>query len=444
MNLVELSDFTAKAALKLGAKDVSAISTRSEHRMVRIANSSVSIVKRMMNVDLYLYLTRNRKRIVGSTSNPNPDAVKKFVSSLFKACGTLTVSRQYAPLPDGPFKYRKRSQYDSRIASRGEKLVDYAKDAVDSALKEGASRVAGAVSAYDEEFVISTSAGAEASDRRTRILLNVRAFADSDASGQGLSCASNLDDFDPQEAGVTAGRLAKDAVNPSVCEEGRYDVIMSPTVAASTMGNVGYFASAFVVDAGLSFLVNKVGSKIAVENLALRDVTTTRDCVEGRTFDDEGVATGDNHIIGEGVLKSYLHNSTTAKIFKTKSTGNAGFIEPKAWNLIVEPGDYTLDEMLKEVKRGIYVTNNWYTRFQNYREGEYSTVPRDAAFLIEDGMIKKPIAGIRISDSLPRQLLNIQALGRERKWVKWWAEVETPTLCPAMLIRDVPITRAAV
>ena len=157
MNLVELSDFTSKTALKLGAKDVSAISTRSVHRMVRIANSSVSVVKRMISVDLDLYLTQNRKRIVGSTSNPNPDAVKKFVSNLFKACGTLTVSPQYAPLPDGPFKYRKRSQYDSRIAGRGARLVDDAKDAVDSALKEGASRVAGAVSAYDEEFVISTS-----------------------------------------------------------------------------------------------------------------------------------------------------------------------------------------------------------------------------------------------------------------------------------------------
>lgn len=442
MKLAELSDFVVKSALKLGAKDVSAISTRSEHGMVRIANSSVSVVKRMLSVGLYVYLTRDRKRIVGSTSNPAPDAVKKFVSSLFKACGTLPTSRQYAPLPNGPFKYRKGSHYDARIAERGEKLVDYAKEAVDSALKEGAVRIAGALSAYDEEFAISTSGGAQGTDRSARILLNVRAFADSDASGQGLSCTSNFNDFDAEWAGVTAGRLAKDAVNPSVCEEGRYDVIMNPTVAASTMAHVGDFASAFLVDAGLSFLANKVGSKVAVEILTMKDVTTAGDCIEGRIFDDEGVATGDNGIVSQGMLKGYLHNSTTAKIFKAKSTGNAGFIEPRPWNLLVEPGDYTLDEMIKEVKRGIYVTNTWYTRFQNYREGEYSTVPRDASFLIENGEIKRSIAGIRISDTLPRQLLNIQEIGKDRKWIKWWDEVATPTLSPAMLIKDVPVTRA--
>ncbi len=443
MKLAELSDFVLKSALKLGAKDVSAISTRSEHSMVRIANSSVSVVKRMLNIGLVVYLTRDRKRIVGSTSNPTPNAVRKFVSDLFKACGTLPSSRQYAPLPRGPFNYRSPSQYDSRITEHGEKLVDFAKEAVDASLKEGATRVAGALNAHDEQFFISTSGGARGSDHRTRILLNVRAFADSDASGQGLSCASRLDDFDPKEAGVTAGMLAKDAANPGVCEEGRYDLIMNSTVTGSTMNNVGSFASAFIVDAGLSFLANKLGSKVAAEILTLSDVTSSEDSIEGRVFDDEGVATGDKEIIGRGTLVGYLHNSTTAKIFKTKSTGNAGFIEPTPWNLIVEQGEYTLDEMVKEVKRGIYVTNNWYTRFQNYREGEYSTVPRDAAFIIENGEIKRPIAGIRISDTLPRLLLNIHAIGKERSWVKWWDEVATPTLCPALLIKDVPISRAA-
>ncbi len=71
----------------------------------------------------------------------------------------------------------------------------------------------------------------------------------------------------------------------------------------------------------------------------------------------------------------------------------------------------------KEVRRGIYVTNNWYTRFQNYCEGVYSTVPRDAAFLIENGEIKKSGVGMRISDTLPRQFLNIQALGKESRWI---------------------------
>ena len=39
-----------------------------------------------------------------------------------------------------------------------------------------------------------------------------------------------------------------------------------------------------------------------------------------------------------------------------------------------------------DIKKGIYVTNIWYTRFQNYVTGDFSTIPRDGMFLIEDGL----------------------------------------------------------
>ena len=97
----------------------------------------------------------------------------------------------------------------------------------------------------------------------------------------------------------------------------------------------------------------------------------------GRVFDDEGTPTQSTKIIEGGVLTSYLHNLTTAKRFKTESTGNAGWIEPDAWNLEVGHGDSGYSEMVKEMKRGMSLTSNWYTRFTNYRTGEFSTVPRD-------------------------------------------------------------------
>ena len=39
-------------------------------------------------------------------------------------------------------------------------------------------------------------------------------------------------------------------------------------------------------------------------------------------------------------------------------------------------GDSGYDEMVKEMKLGIILTSNWYTRFTNYRTGEFSTVPQ--------------------------------------------------------------------
>ena len=161
----------------------------------------------------------------------------------------------------------------------------------------------------------------------------------------------------------------------------------------------------------------------------------------GRVFDDEGVKTRSNEIIGEGVLKGYLHNITTAKKWKTESTGSAGFVTPHAWNLEVEAGDSTFDEMVKETKKGIILTSNWYTRFKNYRTGEFSTVPRDGAYLVENGEIVKPLKGMRAGDDLQRLLTSIQMISKDREWIQWW-EVDTPTHSPWLLIDGVTITRA--
>ena len=109
--------------------------------------------------------------------------------------------------------------------------------------------------------------------------------------------------------------------------------------------------------------------------------------------------------------------------------------------IVFGEGDIGLDEMIKETRNGLYVTNNWYTRYQNIRTGDYSTVPRDAAFRIEEGEIVEPIAGIRVSDSIPRQLDNIEFISSSREWIKWW-EVDTPTYAPSMMVKGVHVTKA--
>lgn len=212
-------------------------------------------------------------------------------------------------------------------------------------------------------------------------------------------------------------------------------------MAANLIQHVGQATSAFNVDAGLSFFAGQLGKKVAVDGFNLVDHGQVRNGVHSRSFDDEGVPTRSNVLIEGGVLKTYIHNSATAAKHGAEPTGNAGMIEPRLWNLEVGEGTYTLDEMIEETKRGIYVTNNWYTRFQSYATGEYSTLPRDAAWLVEGGALKHPVVGLRINGAIPRQLTSIDAIGRERKWVQWW-EVEVPTLMPAIRVPSVRITKA--
>ena len=131
----------------------------------------------------------------------------------------------------------------------------------------------------------------------------------------------------------------------------------------------------------------------------------------------------------------------TAKKYGVETTGNAGLISPHPWNLIVEPGEKSFEDLLAEIDRGIYVTNDWYLRYQNYRTGDFSTIPRDGIFLIRDGSIESSVRELRISDNMLRILRNIRDLSRTRRWIKWW-EVDVPTLTPYAVIEDLNFTKS--
>jgi len=441
VNAKEIVNLVLSEAKRFNVDDAASIASTLHEDMVRFSNNSITIVKSLSNTVVYVYVVLEKKRMLGETSNPTPEGITKFVESLVTSCKSNPPSEDYTPLPKGPFKYSGMPNYDKKIEENPDILVDLAGDAINAAISAGAKRVAGSVTAYADELTMGSTGGVEASEKGTTILLNVRAFADANASGHGLSCASSLADFDAKGAGMTAGEYAKKALNPTALPEGKYDVIMSPTVAADIFQHVGWAASAFSVESGYSFLTDLLGKKVGVEKLSIDDVGVIQKGLGGRSFDDEGVPTGRTSIISSGELRNYLHNSTTARKFSAKTTGNAGLIDPHPWNLEVGAGDSSVEEMIKSVKHGVFVTNNWYTRFQDPRAGVYSTVPRDAAFLIENGAIESPITSIRISDSIPRQLSSIAAIAKERKWIKWW-EVNLPTLTPAILVKDVPITKA--
>ncbi len=437
-SLEEISNLVLSEAKRLGCEDVSVICNSSKDSQVRFANNNITLVNSVQDLGLFLYVSKQRKRIIGVSYNPTRQGIERFVSNLVKSCEALPASPDYVPLPDGPFLYSGHANYDLKVEDAP--LVEYVKQTIDGAIHAGASRVSGSLNTESNEVLILTSPGAMAKDRESQMLLNVRAFADDNASGHGLSCRSYVSDFNPEGAGKRAGDFAKRSLNPKQLPDGNYDVIFSSTVVANILP-VASSASAFAIESGNSFLSDKMDQETAVSSLSVDDYGVYDRGLGGSIFDEEGTPTQQTRILANGIFGSMLHNCTTAKKFGKKSTGNAGLVSPRPTTIVFGAGDRNLDELIKETKQGVLITNNWYTRYQNPRTGEYSTVPRDAAFRIESGQIKESIAGLRVSDSIPRQLMNIDGISKERDWIRWW-EVSTPTLAPSIRIKGVHITRA--
>ena len=427
-----------KKGKALGADEVIAKTVLGRNRQTRFSNNQIDI-----SVAWNYYVTDvvlSWKNRVVATQIPNFQNVDQSIRNLFKLAKVSKENPMHGGFAKGKFKYQK-SQADKTLADL-ENPAEYVLEAIEAAKKEaGPDTNTGGIffNGLADIYQVS-SEGPIGEDRRSAVELSIRAFSQKEASGHGVECSSTIKGFDPARAGQKAGEIAKQAKNPKAGVEGRYDVVFDPLFVGSLLGMWGSMTSAYSVMVHLSIFVDKLRQKVASDIVTLRDVPAPY-AVSNRVFDDEGVPAKENVIISKGVLKTYLHNTSTAKIFKTKTTGNAGIVSPGPWNLEMDVGDMTRDEMLREVKYGLYLTNTWYTRFQNYATGDFSTIPRDGVFLIENGEIKQSWKDIRLSDNALKMLNNIVGISKERQHVHWWAEADPPSLSPYLLMKDVQITR---
>ncbi|MCD6260182.1 MAG: TldD/PmbA family protein [Thaumarchaeota archaeon] len=449
----KLTRFIVSNALKLGATDVVAEVYVGRERRIKFANNKVVISEERDERTAEIFVAIRERRASISVDNLSIQSIREALKQAIHLARMSEPAETYAELPRGPFKYDKSLLKAGKVSGDPEKLIDHVEAAVNAALAEGAERVAGTLTYSSGKTWLRTSGRAYGVASEAAVEISVRALASEDAAGHFVSIAADDRDFnpeeagrragDPEEAGRRAGEIARMALNPVEGEPGEYEALLGPMVFAHLVEHVGDASSAYYVDAGLSFLKDKLGQEVSSKVFSLIDDPTIPRTYGSAAFDDEGVPTRRNVIIDGGVLKTYLHNSTTAKKFGAETTANAGLIVPTPFNLIVEGGGKSFEKLLSSIDDGIYVTNDWYLRYQNYRTGDFSTIPRDGLFRIRRGSIESSIKGLRISDNMLRILSGIRELGRERYWISWW-EVETPVYAPHAIVEKLNFTKSTI
>ena len=425
-------------AIGLGCQDAVADVVVNRSYQIRFAQNQIVISNRWRETSASVFLVYN-KRVVASDIK-DLSRLDAQVENLVKIAKASQENPDYAGIAKGPFKY-DRPAVDKKILDLAEGS-NHVEAAVNAALKEGARECAGSFWKYDEEHFLRTSNGVSANDRRAALYLSIRALVSLDSSGHGVACASKLSQFDPEKAGHKAGKIAALAKNPVRGEAGRYDIVFDPLILGSLIDQVGNRAGAYSVLAGLSPFAKKIGKRVASETVTIFD-DGSADSMGRRRFDAEGVPTKRHAIVQKGILKTYLHNTSTARKFKTKTTGNAGLVAPGPHVLFCKPGTWARDEVFEECKDGLWLTNTWYTRYQNWVAGDFSTIPRDGIFRIKKGEVVGTWKDIRLTDNLINVWKSVEGLTKTADQVEWWGEVGTPTFAPYALARKIGITRSA-
>jgi PmbA protein len=259
-------------------------------------------------------------------------------------------------------------------------------------------------------------------------------------TGLGFGVARSPRDLDAGEIGAEAGDESSSMLGATKPDSRTCPVVLSDRVAASFAGFIGGALCADEVQRGRSPFADRLGDELASTALRIADDGTDPDGLASAPFDGEGTARGRTPLLGDGKLLAYLHDSYTARRGGADSTGNAArasYRSPPSVstsNLMIEPGELSLEQLLERAGDGVYVTEvAGLHSGVNPVTGRYSVGATGKA--IRGGSLAEPLREFTIAGDLLGTLAAVQAVGSEARWVPFGGSVHSvPILVGEMAI----------
>ena len=299
---------------------------------------------------------------------------------------------------------------------------------LERAILAGDPRITGVrVASYGDgsgEAAIATSTGIAVSSRATSCWLSAQALASDDGEvqiGYGVDVGRQQDELDVDETARDAVERATRMLGARQPKSQRLTVVLDPRIAASFLSIIGGTLTGERVLKGRSPFADRMGDAIAAPVLTLIDDATNPDSLGADAHDGEGLATRPNCLIDGGTLRTFLHNSYTARRAGTVSTGSAarGYSSrPTVGCLALIPGagDKTPEELYALVGDGLLVQDvTGLHSGVNAVSGDFSVGAEGV--MIRGGALAEPVREITLASTLQRMLLDIHAVGSDLEWL---------------------------
>jgi predicted Zn-dependent protease len=277
----------------------------------------------------------------------------------------------------------------------------------------------GTWSSGDVTTAVASRAGAHATDRGTDVFMKVTAFAPGGRSGFAEGTAAALAGVAPRELAERAAAKAVLGAGEDVLRlpPGEYPVVLEADAVGELLAWLGALAHnglAYAEDR--SALCGRLGQRVAAARINLADSPRFARTLP-RAIDAEGVPKAPLPLIQDGVAHRVVHDTRSAALCGASSTGHAlvpggTAFGPEPTNLVLIGGGAADEaELARPIERGVYVTRLWYTNPVREKETLLTGVTRDGTFLIEDGVVTRPIEDMRMTDSILAVLERCQELG---------------------------------
>ncbi len=372
------------------------------------------------------------------SSDLTPEGVKQMVTSAL-VLAKVTSEDPFAGIPEpaqlGKLEGKLDLYYEDVYSLSTADRIDYARRAEKAALDVDSRITNSEGGTFDAAIgykVLANSHGFVGDYQRSYCSVSAVPIAQIEGSAMQrdywYSVSNSLKKLESaEEVGQIAAKRTLRRLGARKVKTSKVPIVFENTVAGALVGHIFEAVNGDSVYRGASFLSGKLNEKIAGENINVIDDGTLPGGFGTSPFDSEGVPSRKTVVVENGVLKSYLLNTYTAKKLNLQTTGNAsrglaGTPGIGPGNFFLKPGAKSLQEIIGDIKEGLFVTE--FLGFGvNLVTGDFS---RGASGLwIQNGELTFPVEEITVAGNLKDMFFNISEIGSD---LEFRSSIASPTL----------------
>jgi PmbA protein len=437
-DLREIAQDIVRRAMSGGATAVECVVREGDEFSTLVRLGQVETLKESGSKSIGVRVFFGQRAASTYSSDFSRDGLDRMVSSAL-ALSKITSEDPFGGIPEasqlGSLSGDLALYHEDVYSLPGPDRIDYARRAEKAALdfdpriknSEG-----GSFDAATGHKVLANSHGFVGEYRRSYCSVAAVPIAQTDDGAMQrdywYSVARTLKKLDPPEkVGKIAAERTLRRLGARKTKTAQVPIVFDPMVSTSILEHIFEGVNGDSVYRGASFLAGKLGQKIAGDNVNIIDDGTMPGGFGTSPFDGEGVPTRRTVVVENGVLKSYLLNTYTAKKLGLHTTGNAsrglaGTPGIGPGNYFLQPGVKTPKELIAGIKEGLYVTE-FLGQGANLVTGDYS---RGASGLwISGGEFTYPVEEITVAGNLKELFFNISDIAND---LEFRGSVAAPTI----------------
>jgi predicted Zn-dependent protease len=278
----------------------------------------------------------------------------------------------------------------------------------------------------ESRIALASTSGLDAAEATTDAFMKVTCFAPDGRSGYATGAAVKGDEIDAEAIADSAAHTATAGNGePVKLPPGEYPVVLGDEAVAEILGWVGMLGfNGLAYAEGRSAIEGRLGRRVASPSINLSD-SPRHPRTLPHSYDADGTPKAPLPLIQDGVAHRIVHDVRSAALTGggAQSTGHATTPGGHSWgpqptNLVLMGGGaQDVGELVSKVDRGIFVTRLWYTNPVRPKEGLITGMTRDGTFLIDNGVIERPVEDLRLTDSVLGLLERVQDLGSKPRLI---------------------------